>query len=293
MKKVFGLLLALLLILGLTAIAEDGQDPVMNLIGPYLDETSQRAAMNIQCGEAYSEAEVEVSWANSAFETVVWRFSGIYDEDSRTIPYSNCKKVILTTSEDGQTVSEETVYENGTGMLMVDPDTYELRWQDDMEDAGEGCVFDFNAPPIPTILDGVGMFDSEASVIAVLGEPAWTEDTEYGHVLGYEDISIAGLHMRTRLFFTDDMLRAEDFANRDCGDEGRSDLSMFMDGFADSIAGIPEEKVKEYAEKYTEIGDLTYLGWTSYYMKDGTLMMSLRTERDGVDLLCVSNAVQG
>lgn len=122
------------------AYEEDGQNPVMNLIGPYMDKTSQRARMDIAC-EGLNGASVVISWANSAFETVQWTFSGEFDLETLTIVYENCVKEIVTYAEDG---SSETVmeYENGTGALTV-TENWEILWTDDVENAGEGCVFEF------------------------------------------------------------------------------------------------------------------------------------------------------
>lgn len=119
---------------------EDGQNPVMNLIGPYMDKTSQRARMDIAC-EGTHGASVVISWANSAFETVRWTFSGEFDAETNEIAYANCVKEIVTFAEDGscETAME---YEGGTGALTV-TENWEILWTDDVENAGEGCVFEF------------------------------------------------------------------------------------------------------------------------------------------------------
>lgn len=120
--------------------AEDGQNPVMNIIGPYMDMNSQRARMDIEC-EGTQGAKVVIAWANSAFETVEWHFSGIFDTETKVVTYENCVKQTITYAEDGtgKTVVE---YENGTGSLIV-TENWTILWSDDVENAGEGCEFEF------------------------------------------------------------------------------------------------------------------------------------------------------
>ena len=79
---------------------EDGQNPVMNIIGSYMDRGSQRATMDILC-EGNDGGRVTISWAGSAFEQAVWEFSGKWDEETHAIHYSNCRKAIRTYDESG------------------------------------------------------------------------------------------------------------------------------------------------------------------------------------------------
>lgn len=120
--------------------AEDGQNPVMNLVGSYADRVGQRARLDILC-DGDEGAIVVISWANSAFETVYWTFTGDYDMESNTISYKDCVKEIITFNDDGD-AAVETVYENGTGLLTV-TEEWDILWTDDAENAGEGCVFEF------------------------------------------------------------------------------------------------------------------------------------------------------
>ena len=101
------------------------------LAGDWQDETSQRAAMTIfENGDKY---DVEISWANSADETVFWNFSGEFDRDRGFLSYKDCMKTIVTEE------SEDVEYEDGTGSIMYLDGN--LIWQDDKEDAGADCVF--------------------------------------------------------------------------------------------------------------------------------------------------------
>ena len=121
---------------------EDGQNPVMNIIGSYMDRVGQRASMDIVC-EGTDSGRVVISWAGSAFEQAVWEFSGKWDEDTHSIQYSNCKKAIRSYDDSG-TMTETVEYENGTGAIIVQDD-YTITWKDDQENAGQNCVFEFSA----------------------------------------------------------------------------------------------------------------------------------------------------
>ena len=119
---------------------EVGQNPVMNLIGGYMDKLSERASMFINC-IGTDEADIMISWANSAFETVVWRMSGHYDTEANLIKYEDCVKTIETYDENGNGTFE-TVYENGTGTLFVSED-WNILWQDDQNEEVNGVVCEF------------------------------------------------------------------------------------------------------------------------------------------------------
>ncbi len=101
------------------------------LEGDWQDETSERAAMSIfKNGDKY---DVEISWANSADETVFWNFSGEFDREGGFLYYDDCMKTIVTEE------SEDVEYEKGTGAIAYLDG--KLSWQDDKEDAGKDCVF--------------------------------------------------------------------------------------------------------------------------------------------------------
>ena len=119
---------------------EDGQNPVMNLIGGYMDKLSERASMVISCvGE--DEADITITWANSASETVVWHMSGHYDIEAGLIEYEDCVKTVETYDANGNCTCE-TVYENGTGTLFVSED-WNILWQDDQNEEVNGVVCEF------------------------------------------------------------------------------------------------------------------------------------------------------
>lgn len=292
MKNVIALILAALMALSIVAIAEDTQNPAMNLIGHYMDETSQRASITIEIGED-QQADVSVFWPNNASEVVEWHFTGACDPDDLSIAYTNGTKNFIAFDENGGIISNVEQYADGTGKLLVDAATGKLTWQDDVEDAGKDCVFAFIAEVVPTVLDGIYMNSPEEDVRIILGEPVREEETENGKVLVYDGIQVAGLDMEAKLLFRDGYLKAMDFVNTDCGDQGRNDLSLLvMDEFAADIADVTEEQIEQYAKTYTDIENVDMLTYAAYYAHDGALMIYLRSAQDGAELLCLDAAIQ-
>lgn len=292
MKNVIALILAALMALSIVAIAEDTQNPAMNLIGHYMDETSQRASITIEIGED-QQADVSVFWPNNASEVVEWHFTGACDPDDLSIAYTNGTKNFIAFDENGGIISNVEQYADGTGKLLVDAATGKLTWQDDVEDAGKDCVFAFIAEVVPTVLDGIYMNSPEEDVRIILGEPVREEETENGKVLVYDGIQVAGLDMEAKLLFRDGYLKAMDFVNTDCGDQGRNDLSLLvMDEFAADIADVTEEQIEQYAKTYTDIENVDMLTYAAYYAHDGALMIYLRSAQDGAELLWLDASIK-
>ena len=121
------------------ATASDGQNPMMNFIGNY---TNGRAMMTVNC-ISQTEACIDISWGSSACETTIWKMSGTVSSSNEgvTVTYSNCTKQHFTYTEDGQLISDDIEYENGTGsvdFLAADNNAY---WYDAVEGAGAGTSF--------------------------------------------------------------------------------------------------------------------------------------------------------
>ena len=125
-----------------TATEEDGQNPIMNFIGPY---ASDRANILIEA-DGMEGAKVTASWADNAGETSEWTMTGSFDTNTLTIKYDNGTKTIRTFNEDGSVKSEEVVYTDGTGTLtFTEADgATKLTWNDDKEHVAEGMEFTFN-----------------------------------------------------------------------------------------------------------------------------------------------------
>lgn len=119
---------------------EDGQNPVMNFIGPYVCD---RATMLIEA-DGDTGAKVSVTWGGSASETAEWTMSGPFDTEDLVIEYHDCVKKDVTYNEDGDVESEEEVYTGGHGFINFG-ENGTLTWQDDIEHVADNMTFNFDA----------------------------------------------------------------------------------------------------------------------------------------------------
>ena len=124
-----------------TDIEDDGQNPIMNFVGPYV---ADRATINIEA-DGTDGAKATVSWASSATENSEWVMTGTFNAETLVFEYSDCTKTNTVYDDDGNVTSTEEVYTDGSGsMQFEDGDILSLTWQDDEENAGEGMVFTFD-----------------------------------------------------------------------------------------------------------------------------------------------------
>lgn len=124
------------------ATEEDGQNPIMNFIGPY---ACDRANILIEAN-GNEGAKVTAMWADDATKTTKWEMSGSFDTDKLTITYDNCIKTTITYADDGSVVTEEDNYTDGTGTITFTEtsDGTELTWDDAKEHVADGMTFKFN-----------------------------------------------------------------------------------------------------------------------------------------------------
>ena len=119
---------------------EDGQNPVMNFIGPY---SADRCTVTV-AANGMEGAAVSVSWGQSASETVEYSMTGSFDVDTLEITYSDCEKKLVTYDENGDVVSEKVEFTDGAGVIRFNDDGT-LTWQDENDaEMLEGMVFTFN-----------------------------------------------------------------------------------------------------------------------------------------------------
>lgn len=147
--KIFALMMALVLALAFTACKkeepapepDDGQNPIMNFVGPY---ACDRASILIEANGA-DGAKGTVTWGSSAAEHSEWTMSGTYDADSHVFTYSDGVKKNVVYKEDGSVESEEEVYKDGTGTMTFSEGTEGpyLEWKDDKENIADGMTFKF------------------------------------------------------------------------------------------------------------------------------------------------------
>lgn len=123
------------------ATEEDGQNPVMNFIGPYA--WSRASAMVEAAGG--NGARISIDWGSSAAEGSRWVMTGEFDPETLTVKYTDCVKTDYVFGEDGEIESETVQYEDGTGAITFHDDgPLTFTWQDDMEDIAEDAVFEWN-----------------------------------------------------------------------------------------------------------------------------------------------------
>ena len=123
------------------ATEEEGQNPVMNFIGPYA--WSRASAMVEAAGS--NGARISIDWASSAAEGSRWVMTGELDPETLTVKYTDCVKTDYVFGEDGEIESETVRYENGTGTITFQSEgAPSFTWQDDMENIAEDAVFEWN-----------------------------------------------------------------------------------------------------------------------------------------------------
>ncbi len=117
---------------------EDGQNPVMNIIGDY-DANIFRMLI---LAEGKNGADISVMGDNDDGSHYMLEMHGIFDEETNTITYSDCQKHLYTVDKETGEESECIDYTEGTGSIKVNDD-YTLEWTDDQEHLGDGVVLSF------------------------------------------------------------------------------------------------------------------------------------------------------
>ena len=139
MKKLTAIILAMILTLGCTALAEESSMPA--------DAEPFEGVW--QCGRAtiamYWEEEgfkVLITWGSSAWEHTEWQYSCFYMEEDHTlssVPFGTRTEFVY--GDGGELVSAAEVYNDGEAVFSLDQEGY-LLWQDMKENAGDGMRFE-------------------------------------------------------------------------------------------------------------------------------------------------------
>ena len=162
---------------------EDGQNPVMNFVGPY---ASGRAHAMVEA-EGSDRAKITIEWGDSANALVRWVMSGTLDPDTLTVEYYNCVRSYVTYKEDGSVESETAEYENGTGTIIFDggssftwkgnqseQENLVFAWAFETEDAGQSAstmtVYTADGTPVEVTEDSDGTWLTADQVRYYLGE---------------------------------------------------------------------------------------------------------------------------
>ena len=114
------------------------QNPVMNFIGEY---QSGRAHARVECF-GKDEAWITIDWGGSVSETAHWDIVGRLDTDTLTVAYEGCTKSIVTYDAEGEIVSQEPEYEDGSGTVVFHDDGT-FTWHEDPPGSDEDMVFEW------------------------------------------------------------------------------------------------------------------------------------------------------
>ena len=99
---------------------DDFQNPTMNFVGPYAAEGVQ---MEVSAS-GKSDAEFKVTWS--------------------MVEYDNCVKTDYVYNEDGSVMSETSVYIDGTGRIIFNPQDGTLVWEDEKEHVADALIFEYS-----------------------------------------------------------------------------------------------------------------------------------------------------
>ena len=129
-KKVLTLVLTAALALSLAACgeakptqtkapaAEDGQNPVMNVVGVYSTDYSVEALVE---AEGADSAKITVTYAGSPWFHTQTVMSGRFDPETLTVNFTDSTLTEYTYSSDGSVAEEEVSYNDGKGRATFDP----------------------------------------------------------------------------------------------------------------------------------------------------------------------------
>ena len=96
------------------AADEDGQNPIMNFVGPY---ACDRASMMVEAS-GQSDAKITINWGSSASENSEWVITGAFDADKLTVNYTDAVKTNYIYNSDGSVKSQEVEYSDGIGRII-------------------------------------------------------------------------------------------------------------------------------------------------------------------------------
>ena len=134
-KKIICLVLSLILCTALFAAcgktetpADDGQNPVMNIVGTYMND---RCTATIEA-DGTDGAKVSAYWGDTAKDGFQWELTGTFDTETNRITYTDAKKTSVTYTDVDTYDVNEVLFENGTGYIQVNEDGT-LTWNDDQD----------------------------------------------------------------------------------------------------------------------------------------------------------------
>lgn len=118
-----------------SAEVEAGQNPVMNFIGEYY---GGRAVVLVEA-KGDDTAQITVTWSESYDTKAVWTMSGVFNEDTTSVAYTDGVKKSVTYNDKGEITSEVEIYNGGKGEFVFSYDG--VTWDDQKEHVADNMVF--------------------------------------------------------------------------------------------------------------------------------------------------------
>ena len=170
MKKTLSILLALCLCFALFAacgktdapaepVQEDGQNPVMNIIGTYQND---RCTMTVEA-VGTNGAKISAYWGDTARDGFQWELTGTFDDATNRINYADANKTSVTYTDVDQFTENEVLFDNGKGYIQVNDD-YTLTWNDEQD--ADMAFEPFEFVPVEAEADPTSAADDETRSLA-------------------------------------------------------------------------------------------------------------------------------
>ncbi len=170
------------------------------LMGMYQDSVSGRAMLEATFDGITDAVSLEVSWANSAAETVVWNMTASYGEDGK-LYYTDGEQTIVTTDENGNQ-TREMVCQTGSGFFSVYDGS--LIWDGAEDENCRTCVFEKLPPEEVTKEDIAARFGFRFEV------PEGATDVTFTVI----DDKIAEMNfVRNNVYYSYSMKKTDEFEN--------------------------------------------------------------------------------
>ncbi len=157
----------------------------MDLAGSWLDETSQRAVMDITMNEDGSCTAV-IHWGASVYESAVWEITGTYDPAMGSLNYDSARHYLHVAKEDGtdeeldETTTDGSLSKSGDRLLWKDSaNEYEDHFfvREEAENGFDGYYVNEEDDTL-TIMEEEGGFSVEVLIGGVYCEGLLTETGE-------------------------------------------------------------------------------------------------------------------
>lgn len=110
-----------------------------DMIGTWAEKYAGRGNIEITKAAEDGKYDVKIHWSASAYQMAYWEMTAEATGNGAELRYENAKHTFITwESEDKMT--EEEIYTNGTGTFNL-LSTYELVWDDEIDQSGADTVF--------------------------------------------------------------------------------------------------------------------------------------------------------